>query len=166
MQGGSGPSPLADELGDVLARLYGFLRRAILPDQMSLTQALVLHTLRQRGPQRVTELAGIEGVRQPTCTVLVNTLAAEGWVARRVDPADRRAVLVELTDSGRAVLDGIGQARARVLDRHLRDLSPDDRRALAAALPAVRKLMDGPSGGEETADDLGPPAATVPAGLA
>ena len=128
----------------MLARLHGFLRRTILPDQMSLTQALVLHTLRERGAQRVTDLAGIEGVRQPTCTVLVNTMEAEGWVVRTVDPSDRRAVLVELTDRGREVLDGITRARAVVLDRYLDGLTDAERDALAAALPGLARLVELP----------------------
>ncbi len=94
---------LAQDLGTVLARLYSFLRRAILPKEMSPTQGLALTTLRDLGPQRVTDLAGIEGVRQPTCTGLVNTMEARGWVRRAIDEADRRAVLVELTAEGRAM---------------------------------------------------------------
>ena len=133
---------LAEEFGEVLARLHGFLRRTILPDQMSLTQALVLNTLRERGALRVTDLAGIEGVRQPTCTVLVNTMEAEGWVARTVDPSDRRAVLVELTDRGREVLDGITRARAAVLGRYLDGLTDTERDALAAALPGLTRLIE------------------------
>ena len=135
-------SALAEEFGEVLARLHGFLRRTILPDQMSLTQALVLHTLRERGAQRVTDLAGMEGVRQPTCSALVNTMEAEGWVARTVDPSDRRAVLVELTDRGREVLDGITRARAAVLDRYLDGLTDAERDALAAALPGLTRLIE------------------------
>ncbi len=135
-------SSLAEEFGDVLARLYGFLRRTVLPGQMSLTQALVLHTLRERGALRVTDLAGIEGVRQPTCTAIVNTMEAEGWVARTVDPTDRRAVLVELTDAGREVLDGITRARAAVLDRYLDGLTDGERNALAAALPGLARLIE------------------------
>src|ERR1700728_2584749 len=101
------PAPtheLAEELGAVLARLYSFLRRAILPKEMSLTQALALNTLRDLGPQRVTDLAQIEGVRQPTCTGLVNAMEARGWVLRRVDETDKRVVLVGLTAAGHAVL--------------------------------------------------------------
>jgi DNA-binding MarR family transcriptional regulator len=139
---GGDPHLLAQELGDVLARLSGFLRRAILPKEMSLTQALVLSTLRQRGPQRITELAESEGVRQPTCTGVVNTMEAEKWVARRLDSSDRRAVLVELTTRGRQVLEGLTVARAAVLERYLKGLSGEERRALAAALPALEKLIE------------------------
>jgi DNA-binding MarR family transcriptional regulator len=133
---------LAEDLGAVLARLYGFLRRAILPHGMSLTQTLALGTLRDLGPQRVTDLADLEGVRQPTCTALLNTMESQGWVARTLDNADRRAVLVELTGEGRQVLEEITDARTRVLDRYLSALSEPDREALAAALPGLRKLID------------------------
>lgn len=135
-------SLLAEDLGAVLARLYGFLRRAILPEEMSLTQASALGTLRDRGPQRVTDLADLEGVRQPTCTGLVNTLEAQGWVTRTVDDADRRAVLVELTASGRQVLEEITEARASILDRYLGALTDAERDALAAALPGLKKLTE------------------------
>jgi DNA-binding MarR family transcriptional regulator len=139
-QGGSGE--LAEELGVVLARLYGFLRRAILPKGMSLTQALALRTLRDSGPQRVTDLAELEGVRQPTCTALVNAMEQEGWVSRRVDDYDRRAVVVELTSKGSDVLESITRARTRLLAGYLTGLSASEQRALAAALPALTRLME------------------------
>jgi DNA-binding MarR family transcriptional regulator len=139
------PAPiqeLAEELGVVLARLYGFLRRAILPKEMSLTQALALNTLRDLGPQRITDLAQLEGVRQPTCTGLVNAMEARGWVQRCVDEADKRVVLVELTEAGDAVLDAMSEARAAVLDRYLGALSETERDALASALPGLSKLIE------------------------
>jgi DNA-binding MarR family transcriptional regulator len=135
-------SELAQDLGTVFSRLYGFLRRAILPKEMSLTQALVLATLRDFGPQRVTDLATSEGVRQPTCTGLVNTMEAQGWVLRTVDDADRRAVLVLLTPEGRAVLEEITETRAAVFDRYLDYLDSDERNALGAALPSLKRLIE------------------------
>ena len=150
------PAPtteLAEDLGAVLARLYSFLRRAILPKEMSLTQALTLTTLRDLGPLRVTDLAHIEGVRQPTCTGLVNVMEAQGWVRRRVDDADKRVVLVELTEAGDAVLQVISETRAAVFDRYLGALTQVDRDALAAALPGLAKLI------ERGVDELGAPDA-------
>jgi DNA-binding MarR family transcriptional regulator len=139
------PAPtedLAEELGAVLARLYGFLRRAILPKEMSLTQALALNTLRDLGPQRVTDLAQLEGVRQPTCTGLVNAMEAQGWVQRRVDEDDKRVVLVGLTEAGHAVLDSMSEARAAVLDRYLGALGETERDSLASALPGLSRLIE------------------------
>jgi DNA-binding MarR family transcriptional regulator len=133
---------LAEELGAVLARLYGFLRRAILPKEMSLTQALALNTLRDLGPQRVTDLAQLEGVRQPTCTGLVNAMEAQGWVVRSVDGTDKRVVLIELTEAGHAILQLMSEARAAVLESHLGVLCESERDALAAALPGLSKLIE------------------------
>jgi DNA-binding MarR family transcriptional regulator len=150
------PAPteeLAEELGAVLARLYSFLRRAVLPKEMSLTQGLALNTLRDLGPQRVTDLAQIEGIRQPTCTGLVNAMEAQGWVRRRVDEADKRVVLVELTEAGDAVLQVISEARAAVFDRYLGALTQGERDSLAAALPGLGKLI------ERGVDELGAPGA-------
>jgi DNA-binding MarR family transcriptional regulator len=149
------PAPtheLAEELGVVLARLYGFLRRAILPTEMSLTQALALNTLRDLGPQRVTDLAQLEGVRQPTCTGLVNAMETQGWVLRCVDQADKRVVLVELTDAGHAILESMSEARAAVLDRYLGALDQSDRDALAAAMPGLSTLIERGTDEQGTSD--------------
>jgi len=118
------------------------LRRAILPREMSLTQALALNTLRDLGPQRVTDLAQLEGVRQPTCTGLVNAMEAEGWVQRRVDGADKRVVFIELTEAGHAILRSMSEARAAMLDRYLGALSQTERDGLAASLPGLSKLIE------------------------
>jgi DNA-binding MarR family transcriptional regulator len=133
---------LAVELGAVLTRVYSFLRVAILPEGMTLTQASALATLRDQGPQRVTDLAARERVRQPTCTGLVNLMEEQGWVRRRVDALDRRAVMVELTDHGHRALAAITDARVQVLERYLGALSNEDRAALARALPSLSKLIE------------------------
>jgi len=142
---------LAHELAGVLTRLYAFLRKAILPKEMSLTQALVLATLRDRGPQRVTELAELQGVRQPTCTALLNAMEDEGWVMRRPDDSDRRAVIVELTGKGTGVLRSMTEARCALLQRYLGALTEGDRRALEGALPALKQLIDVEDASEVTA---------------
>src|SRR6476659_5895757 len=46
---------------------------------------------------RITELAAQEGISQPGVTQLVNRLERRGWVERRNDAQDRRAVVVAIT---------------------------------------------------------------------
>jgi DNA-binding MarR family transcriptional regulator len=136
------PDALAEELASVLARMHTFLRRAILPKGMGISQALALAALRDLGSQRVTDLAEHGGVRQPTCTALVNSMEAEGWVSRQVDGTDRRAVIVELTANGREVLRSMTEARSRLLEGYLSQLSVADRAALRAAMPSLGKLIE------------------------
>jgi DNA-binding MarR family transcriptional regulator len=61
----------------------------------------LLKTLDQQGPLRVTDLAGCAGLDTSTVSRHVAQLERTGVVARTPDPDDRRAQLVQLSDSGR-----------------------------------------------------------------
>lgn len=61
----------------------------------------------ESGPLTQSELAARLGVDAPATSVLVGELVDDGLVLRASDPADRRRNLVELTDAGRAVVDGV-----------------------------------------------------------
>src|SRR5579863_8546619 len=74
------------------------------PRQLSLTGLSTLAALERKGAQRISELAGLQGVAQPSMTVLVGSLEQAALVARRPDPSDGRAVLVSLTAQGEAFL--------------------------------------------------------------
>jgi len=90
----------------------------------------------------VTDLAAAELVSQPTMTVLVNRLEQDGLVRKTRDAEDARAVLVEITEVGRAQLTEVRAGRAAVLQARLDRLDDEARAALAAALPALDQLLD------------------------
>ena len=90
----------------------------------------------------MTWLASSEHVAQPTMTVLVDRLERNGLVDRRPDPTDRRAVLVEITDSGRELLAQLSAARTTVVADALGTLDSADRESLTAALPALERLEE------------------------
>ena len=136
-----GQACLADELGAALVQLSMVLRRAILPPQISLTQASTLLILRDEGPQRVTSLAEAAQVTQPTMSALVIGMERLGWVRRGANRTDRRAVAVCLTDSGAQVVCELEASRSRALHADLEALNPRDRAALVAALPALRGII-------------------------
>ncbi|CQR60787.1 MarR family winged helix-turn-helix transcriptional regulator [Streptomyces leeuwenhoekii] len=139
--------PLHDDLdvGDLTQAIENFNRYYIrLPtvQKLSFTTLSVLDTLAHGGPKRLTELARTEQISQPGLTQLVTRLERDGLVERRPDPTDGRAVLVHITDRGRK----IGQARHEDRGRHLLPviarLTPAERRAIAAALPALSRLAE------------------------
>jgi len=135
------PTCLADELGAALVQLSMVLRRAILPPQISLTQASTLLILRDCGPQRVTRLAEAAQVTQPTMSALVIGMERLGWVRRDAQRSDRRAVAVCLTERGGNVLRELEEARTRALLADLETLPASDLSALLAALPALRAII-------------------------
>jgi len=130
---------LASELDAHLISLWTAVGR-VQRHELSRTAASVLASLRDGGPQRITALAASEAVAQPTMTTLVGRLERDGLVARGGDPDDARAVLVSLTPEGLMRLKRIREARAAAIDARLAELDPDEREALAAAMPALEKL--------------------------
>jgi DNA-binding MarR family transcriptional regulator len=131
---------LADELDHRLTALWHVLGRRG-KRELSRTAASVLATLRDIGPRRITELAESEGIAQPTVTTLVGRLERDGLVERRPDPADARAVLVQLSGAGLERLDAMRAAREVVLERRLSALTEHEREVLANALPVLEKIV-------------------------
>jgi DNA-binding MarR family transcriptional regulator len=133
---------LAAGVAAALERLIGLFRSLSPASGMSLTSAATLATLDRSGPSRLTWLAGREGVTQPAMTQLIARLEDAGLVDRAADPADGRVVQVRITADGRAMLAGRRAVRAERVAGLLARLSPDERAALAAALPAMDALVN------------------------
>ncbi len=91
---------LAGDLVVHAARLVRAVRRDLeLPAGTRLVSLLDEH-----GPLGISQLAALDRSSQPTMSGAVAQLAAQGWVSKEPNPADARASLVTLTDTGRAEL--------------------------------------------------------------
>src|ERR1700689_4493436 len=114
----------ADSRSAIGEALYGLVTLAVKngPREISLTAASTLATLDRTGARRLTDLAVIEGVTQPSMSVLVTGLEQAGLAERRPDPGDKGAAPAALA------------AAAPALTR-LRELE-NDRRAAAAGRPS------------------------------
>lgn len=101
----------------------------------------VLAALRRAGdPYELTpgQLVAETLVTSGTMTTRVDRLIGRGLVLRRPDPRDRRGVLVQLTPSGRDVVDGALSTLLTHEQRLVAALSPKDR----AVLPdMLRRLL-------------------------
>jgi DNA-binding MarR family transcriptional regulator len=133
-------SELALRLAGDLEQVLGLFRSLVQPSELSMTAGATLASLERNGPSRLTALAAREGVTQPAMTQLVSRLQDAGLVNREADPADGRVVQVSITDEGKAMLARRRAKRAEGLVGVLARLGPEDRSALAAALPALDAL--------------------------
>lgn len=129
------------ELAEAVERLTTWSRRQT-PMVVSSTTITTLDTLHRCGPMRISDLAWHEGVSQPGMTSLVNRLEAAGRAERITDRTDGRATLVRITEAGRRVLARRRAARTEVLQDRVRELSPEHRAALLAAVPAMAALSE------------------------
>jgi MarR family transcriptional regulator, organic hydroperoxide resistance regulator len=135
------------ELTDALEEFFKAARRARgraarepSPDGLSLAQYHLLEPL-AGGPRTNRELAEQAGITAPTATRMVDGLLQRGLVTRLEDPIDRRAVVISLTEDGRAALTRKQReyaARrkqvAAALDPHEQRVATDLLRRLAAVI--------------------------------
>ena len=88
----------------------------------------------------VSELGAAAGARPTTLTSVLDRLERRGHISRGSLPGDRRAVLIELTPSGRVTAATIRQAVTDLERRALAGLSADAIAGLRAALQALAEV--------------------------
>jgi DNA-binding MarR family transcriptional regulator len=116
--------------------------------RVSRSEAGVLAAVRG-GPRRITELAEIEGVAQPTMTLLVKRLEERGWIARERDPDDGRVVLVSLTEAGVTAIEELRADYRGALREHMLAMSDEEVAALVTATTALQTLNEALQHGEQ-----------------
>jgi DNA-binding MarR family transcriptional regulator len=133
----------AEFISSQLLSRSGLLARLLakqLHGPLSRSEASLLNTA-SGTPRRITELAELEGLAQPTMTLLVKRLERDGLVTRERQADDGRVVVVRLTDAGQASLDDYrGQASA-ALGRYLAEMTDVQIEQLAAATEALAQLV-------------------------
>lgn len=101
---------------------------------MKLRQAMLLGYLRDRGPVAQQQLCEWLWMDANNCVLMLNELEARGHLERRRDPSDRRRHLVEITPQGREALAQAERARETLEDEVLGGLSPEERAQLRTLL--------------------------------
>jgi DNA-binding MarR family transcriptional regulator len=87
----------------------------------------------------ITQLVRDLGVSRQTAGQLVDTLVARGYLDRVPDPADRRQLIVSLTERGRAAAEVQGAARDAIDVDLLTRIGPE---AVAVARRALGTLIE------------------------
>lgn len=103
-----------------------------------------LAALIERGPARISDLAELERIRQPTMTTLIRRMVDEGLVERTADPGDGRATLISVTSAGRERFESFRQDAAAVLRPAWDRLSQFDQATIARAVVLIEQLLGEP----------------------
>jgi DNA-binding MarR family transcriptional regulator len=111
-----------------------------LGSELSRTELGLLRTLSD-GPRRITELAELEALAQPTMTILIKRLEQEGLVQRERRSDDGRVVLVDLTESGHVALEAYRERVKEAIGDYLAEISDEQVDQLAAATETLAQLV-------------------------
>src|SRR5487761_250184 len=127
------PAPQLDPF-DGLAQLsfviMGLLERRVAEHDLSIAATRLLGVLRDREPT-MNELARLLDLDKSSVTGLVDRAERRGLVERAPSTADRRAVLVRLTDEGRSLVSAAAGLFAADVTAMFGRLAPRDRAALS-----------------------------------
>jgi len=128
------------QIATALSRLSLFLRssgwQAAAAKGLTPTQVEILSHLARRGPMRGAALARALGVSAATLSDSAAALVAKGFAERHADPADGRAMLLQLTPEGGQAMAGMPSVPAS-LQTALQGLTPGDRAAMLRALVTI-----------------------------
>jgi len=128
----AGLSNAAADLRLVLGQL---MRRLRTGNAVSIPHLAVLSRLDRHGPMTTSDLAAAERMRPQSMAQTVTELKRDGLLAPRPDPVDRRRILLELTEAGRAALLDERRRREDWLSNAMADeLTADEQEQLIDAI--------------------------------
>jgi DNA-binding MarR family transcriptional regulator len=130
-----------------VARLFArrFDQRALVFLGLTRSQCRILgHLARHEGINQAG-LADLLEIKPMTLVRQVDRMAEDGWVERRLDPADRRARRLMLTEKARPVLAQILDLSGEVRHEAFADLSEEDGRRLLDLLRRVHANLAEPA---------------------
>jgi DNA-binding MarR family transcriptional regulator len=139
----SNADAVATDLYDGVRLLARRLRQAPTPGELSLPERSALSRLDRGGPATTAELARTEQITPQAMASTLGALQARGLVARQPDPADRRRIVISLTEIGREVLRHKRDARARQVAAQLTErFTAEELEILMAAVPLIERLAE------------------------
>ena len=125
-----------DRLAQLSFLVHGTLERRAGEHDLSMIQTRLIGVLRDRRPTMI-ELARLLDLDKSSITGLVDRAERRGLVARNSSPADRRAVLVSLTEEGRSLASEISTRFEADISSMLDFLAPLERAALTRLVSRV-----------------------------
>ena len=139
-----GSGTLANRLRPVLLRLARELRREIHTLGVTSGQVTLLVQIKRNPGITASELAERERISAPGMSGHISRLETATLI-ERTRATDRRRIGLTLTPAGEQVLEDVRRKRTAWLSEHLKGLSPEERDAIEAALPALEKLLEAPT---------------------
>lgn len=109
----------------------------LAPLGLHVGQEALLLELDRTGPRIQAQLSEALGCEPPSVTLMTRKLEASGHIKRTPDPADKRATIVALTDSGKALAEQIRQLWLTLAQETIRSLPAE----MLEQLPGILHTM-------------------------
>lgn len=136
-----------DDFAEVLLGIHRMSRRrlraGVVGPAIRGAQVELLVLVGKHPGIRISHAAERMGLAGNTVSTLVNQLVEKELLRRDTAADDRRAAVLRLTPAAENRLRDWQERREALMREHVGRLPDDDRAALAAAVPALRRLAQG-----------------------
>jgi len=141
---GNDPQSTANRLMKVIARLHlsynVYLRIALKDTPLEATEKFAfLAALNVIGESSKTHVINYAMMEMSTGIDILNRLLKDNFISQRIDPADKRAKLIRITDAGFAVLQQCFSKTAMIREILLHDLTEDEEKICVQILYPVQE---------------------------
>ena len=137
-----------DTLNDVLVNLFRDINnieeKAITSQEyqdLTNNDMHVIEAVGIREPRNMSSVAKTLGITVGTLTISINGLVKKGYVHRVRSDADRRVVLVSLTEKGEKAYHHHEKFHEDMIQSLLKDLSEEETKTLVSALTNLRDFF-------------------------
>lgn len=128
---------------------------ASVEEALTLPQFRMLVVLDSRGAMNISRLGEHLDVIPSTAMRMVDRLVAAGMLVRTANPANRREILIDLTDAGRNAVHQATERRRAEIARIVAAMPPDQRAGLIEALRAFSQAGSEPPARSKPPLDVG-----------
>ncbi len=101
------------QMAQVMHMFKQYRRAHVTAFGVTVPQFDVLMQLDRRGELHPSQIADLLFIDRPTTSVILRNLERRGWVERDRDEANRKYVVIRITDAGREKLRELSDAEAR-----------------------------------------------------
>ena len=122
---------------------------------LTMAQLVALHVLAHRGALSVTRVATLLRLSPAATSHLIDRLFGARLVVRTEDPIDRRHKRIEITSTGRDLIEGTNDRRAREFTRVLSSLTGEVQAQFARVLARVVTELKGLPDRDEVREIVG-----------
>ena len=132
---------VADRLHSAAVHLLRTVRKTDTSTRISPARLSALSVLVFGGPRSLSELAEAEQVTPPTMSRIVAGLESDGYVSRRANRQDQRAIQIRSTAKGKAALERGRRLRIESLTSLLQSTSKADLATLSQAARLIEEAV-------------------------
>lgn len=128
-------------------RIIGLLDQHFLKSPFSLTEVRVLYELAHNREKTAKGICGATGLDAGYLSRILRRFIRDGLVRRQRLSGDGRYQVLELTDSGRASIDGLERSQGLAVGKMVGALSSRERAELVGHMLRIEEILGGKEGG-------------------